>query len=85
MLYKTFLWLFDLSVLQNIVFLAFMDTGTFLNSNDQLGFSVIYCSYMYIFYRENGDMDYMNALVNQLSDQVSVPIIPQNPVSLERF
>lgn len=62
-----------------------MDTGTFLNSNDQLGFSVIYCNYMYIFYRENGDMDYMNALVNQLSDQVSVPIIPQNPVSLERF
>ena len=62
-----------------------MDAATFLNSNDQLGVSVIYCSYMYIFYRENGDMDYMNALVNQLSDQVSVPIIPQNPVSLERF
>ena len=57
-----------------------MGTGTvsclFRDSNDQLSVVVNNFGYLYIFYRENGDMDYMNALVNQLSDQVSSPTIP---------
>lgn len=55
-----------------------MDTDTFLvhlgDSNDQFGVSLLFIVVTF-FYRENGDMDYMNALVNELSDQVSARTI----------